>query len=95
MKGTALGGGADWILVRPDGVSELNVRVTLRTDDEQLDYTDLSRSALHAERRRTVLANDADLRNRRREVPWLNKIIAVGVGKTVPGKAAYSVYHIL
>ena len=38
LKGTALGGGADWILVRPDGVSELNVRVTLRTDDEQLIY---------------------------------------------------------
>ena len=26
---------------------------------------------------------------------WLNKIITVGVGKTVPGKAAYSIYHIL
>jgi len=26
---------------------------------------------------------------------WLNKIIAVGVGKTVPGKAAYSIYQVL
>jgi hypothetical protein len=26
---------------------------------------------------------------------WLNKIIAVGVGKNVPGKAAYSIYQVL
>jgi hypothetical protein len=38
LKGTALSGWGDWVLRRPDGVSMLNVRATLRTDDEQLIY---------------------------------------------------------
>jgi hypothetical protein len=38
LKGTAVTGGGDWIQRRPDGVSMLNVRATLRTDDEQLIY---------------------------------------------------------
>jgi hypothetical protein len=95
LKGTALGGGADWILVRPDGVSELNVRVTLRTDDEQLIYLTY-RGLLFTPKggdqywRTTPIFETGSAK-----YEWLNKIIAVGVGKTVPGKAAYSIYHIL
>ena len=33
LKGEVLPGGGDWLLVRPDGTSELDVRSTLRTDD--------------------------------------------------------------
>ena len=28
----------DWIVRRPDGTNELNVRATLKTDDDQLIY---------------------------------------------------------
>jgi Protein of unknown function (DUF3237) len=95
LKGTALGGGADWILVRPDGVSELSVRVTLRTDDEQLinlTYRGLLFTPKGGEqywRTTPIFETGAP------KYEWLNKIIAVGVGKNVPGKAAYSIYHIL
>ena len=68
LKGTALGGGADWILVRPDGVSELNVRVTLRTDDEQLIYVTYRGLLFTPKGGEQVLAHDADLRDRRGEV---------------------------
>src|ERR1700744_6098998 len=33
LKGTVLPGGADWIIVRPDGVTTLDVRIVLQTDD--------------------------------------------------------------
>jgi len=95
LKGTALGGGADWILLRPDGVSELSVRVTLKTDDDQLinlTYRGLMFTPKGGELywRTTPIFETGSPK-----YDWLNKIITVGVGKTVPGKAAYSIYHIL
>jgi hypothetical protein len=36
MRGTVLGGGADWQIIRDDGVAELEARYTLRTDDGAL-----------------------------------------------------------
>src|SRR5712691_13460761 len=37
LRGTVLpGGSADWLLLRPDGVLELDLRATLRTDDGAL-----------------------------------------------------------
>src|SRR5581483_2331694 len=38
LKGTALPGGSDAILRRADGASILNVRATLKTDDDQLIF---------------------------------------------------------
>ena len=67
LKGTALPG-ADWILVRPDGVSELNVRVTLRTDDDQLIYLTYRGLRFTPKGGELVLAHDANLRDRIREV---------------------------
>ena len=95
LKGTALGGGADWIQVRPDGVSELSVRATLKTDDDQLismSYRGLLFTPKGGEQywRTTPIFETGAAK-----YDWLTKIIAVGVGKPVPGKAAYSVYQIL
>jgi hypothetical protein len=36
LRGTVLPGGADWTLLRSDGVLELDLRTTLRTDDGAL-----------------------------------------------------------
>ena len=38
LTGDILPGGGDWVLVRPDGVSLLDIRMTLRTDDGTLIY---------------------------------------------------------
>jgi hypothetical protein len=95
LKGTALGGGADWILVRPDGVNELNVRVTLRTDDEQLIYVTYRGLLFTPKGGEQYWRTTPIFETGAAKYEWLNKIIAVGVGKTVPGKAAYSIYHVL
>jgi hypothetical protein len=38
LRGTVLDGGADWQLVRDDGLAELDTRYTLRTDRSELIY---------------------------------------------------------
>ena len=95
LKGAALGGGADWILVRPDGVNELNVRVTLKTDDEQLIYITYRGLMFTPKGGELYWRTTPIFETGAAKYDWLTKIIAVGVGKTVPGKAAYSIYQIL
>jgi hypothetical protein len=98
LKGTALAGGGDWILRRPDGVNELNVRTTLKTDDDQLIYlsyrgilyTPQGAPATSQYWRTTPVFETAAAK-----YEWLTRIIAVGVGLRVPGKAAYRVFEIL
>ena len=38
IKGVVLPGGGDWVTVRPDGASVLDVRLALRTDDGHIIY---------------------------------------------------------
>ena len=38
MRGRVLPGGADWQIVREDGLGELDTRYTLETDDRKLIY---------------------------------------------------------
>ena len=95
LKGTAFGGGGDWILVRPDGVSELNVRVTLRTDDEQLIYVTYRGLLFTPKGGEQYWRTTPIFETGSAKYDWLTRIIAVGVGRRVPNKAAYSIYQIL
>ena len=38
LRGEVLPDGGDWLLMRPDGVLEQDVRITLRTDDGAFIY---------------------------------------------------------
>jgi len=95
LKGTALGGGGDWILLRPDGASELSVRVTLKTDDDQLINLTYRGLLFTPKGGELYLRTTPVFETGAAKYEWLNKIIAVGVGKSVPGKAAYSIYQVL
>lgn len=108
LSGRILPGGADWILVRPDGVTQLDVRVTLETTDGALVY--LSYRGL-----RHGPAEVIERLNRGEEIPasayyfrttpvfetgaaqylWLNKIIAIGTGYRRPQGPVYTVYEVL
>ena len=95
LKGTALAGGGNWLIQRPDGVTEVNVRCTLQTDDRHIIYLWY----------RGVVYNTPGGGQYVRTTPvfetvsdtyhWLTRIIAVGVGREMTGKAAYRVYEIL
>ena len=108
LRGTVLGGGSDWIVVRPDEVWELNVRLTLKTDDDQL-------IAMSYQGRRHGPAEVLARLNRGEEVDprsyyfrtavlfetasekyaWINRIIAIGTGSRRPEGPVYEVFEIL
>jgi hypothetical protein len=98
LKGTALSGGADWILARADGVAVLNVRVTLRTDDDQLiymTYDGIVYSPPNAKPGETYQRVTPRFETGSAKYQWLTRIVAVGVGRPPATKAVYRVYQIL
>ncbi len=98
--------GADWFLVRPDGVGELDVRVTLQTDDDVLIYMRsegfLKYSRENAKKVLSGTADPSEYYFRERTVfetgsdkyGWLNSIVAVGTGWYRPGAVGMSIYEI-
>jgi hypothetical protein len=107
LKGEVLPGGGDWLIARPDGALELDIRATVRTDDGDLIYT-YYRGIIHAapeviER----LFGGAEMdpseyyfraspvfETASEKYGWLNRIVAVGVGWAHLPRVGYSVYEI-
>jgi len=77
LRGTVLPGGADWTVTRPDGATELDLRITLLTDDGALvDLTftglrDDAHSYFHTLPRFETAAP---------KYAFLNRLLAVGTG---------------
>jgi hypothetical protein len=108
LNGRILPGGADWILVRSDGVTQLDVRVTLETNDGALIYLSY-RGLRHGPpevmeklaRGETVSPSDYYFRTTpvfETGAPaylWLNKIIAVGTGDRRPTGPVYTIYEVV
>lgn len=108
LKGEVLPGGGDWLLLRPDGAGELDVRGTMRTDDGHLIYT-YYRGIIHASpevTQRVAQGESVDpseyyfrtapvYETASEKYSWLNRIVAVAVGRFAPNRVAYKVYSIL
>jgi len=107
LKGRVLAGGGDWVLVRKDGVSQLDVRITLRTEDDVLIFvTYRGISSMAPEVRRRILSGEAvdpseyyfrttpSFETAAEKYAWLNKLVAVGVGRRTRTGVVYSVYAI-
>ena len=96
LKGEVLPGGGDWALIRPDGVLDLNVRATLRTDDGALIYTVYKGFIRGAPDSPDFYFRTAPTYETGSEkYGWLNQIVAVGVGKLTPTGVSYNVYEVL
>ncbi|WP_328392807.1 DUF3237 domain-containing protein [Nocardia sp. NBC_00416] len=110
LRGEVVAGGGDWALYRPDGTMLLDVRLTLRAEDELVHMTYRGRWVIPPEAR----AEMADPATRGRVDPgryyfrttplfetgsaryaWLNDIVAVGTGYPVEGGVAYHVERVL
>jgi hypothetical protein len=92
IKGRVLPGGGDWLLVRPDGISEVDVRATIETDDGALIYTHY-RGVIDGKTgyfRTTPRYETAS-----EKYAWLNDIVAVGVGSAIEKGVRYHIYQIL
>jgi hypothetical protein len=101
--------GGDWLLIRPDGVFEQDVRITLKTDDGAFIYVRYS-GLRHAapEVIARIVAGEAVDRDEYyfRVAPmfetgaphyaWLNNILSIGVGERLPPNVVkYDIFEVL
>jgi hypothetical protein len=92
LRGSVLAGGGDWVTRLPDGSFELDLRVTLQTDDGALIYM-------------TFTGIRDDGRQYFRTLPrfetaaphyaFLNGLLAVGVGEIGPDGPVHAIDEIL
>jgi len=78
LRGTVLGGGADWVTAAADGTFELDLRVTLETDDGALihmTFTGVRDDANHYFRTLPRFETAAP------KYAFLNRLLAVGIGE--------------
>ena len=109
LRGTVVPGAcAAWVVVRADGVVQLEARVTLRTDDGAwiyMHYPGIGHGAPEVMNRvNTGRAADpadyyfrtvAQFETAAPAYGWLNRIFAVGVGERATAGPIYDVHEIL
>ncbi|MEZ5650947.1 MAG: DUF3237 domain-containing protein [Burkholderiaceae bacterium] len=107
LNGTVQGVGGDWILNRIDGVTQLDVRITLVTDDGAsifMTYRGLRHGpaeVMDKMARGEPVDPDAyyfrispAFETGDERYAWLNKIICVGSGHRLPTGPVYQVYAV-
>ena len=108
LRGKVLPGGTDWLLLRSDGVLELDLRITLETDDHALIYMTFQGlrhgppDAIAALGRGEVVDPASyyfrtlpRFETSSDAYAFLNRIITVGVGETRPDGAVHRIDEIL
>jgi hypothetical protein len=108
LRGTVLPGGADWIIVRPDGAMALDVRLVLQTGDGALiglTYRGLRHGPKEAMERlaRGEQVDPASyyfrivgsLETAASAYDWLNRLWFVGTGQRPPEGPVYDVFEVL
>ena len=108
LRGRAVPGGGDWLLIRPDGGVQMDVRVTLETDDEHLIYMSY-RGIRHGPEDVIAMLNAGDevdpseyyfriapfFETGSEKYGWLNRMICVGSGHRKPSGPIYNVFEVL
>ena len=108
LRGKVLPGGADWLLLRADGVLELDLRITLETDDHALIYmrfqglrhgppdviAALGRGEV-VDPARYYFRTLPSFETSADKYAFLNRIVSVGVGEPRPGGAVHRIDEIL
>ncbi len=108
LKGTVEPGGSDWILARPDGALQLDVRLTIKTDDGQLigmTYGGFRHgpAAVVDRLNRGEKVDPSEYYFRiapffetaSEKYGWLNRIVAVGLGHRLPEGPVYRIFELL
>jgi hypothetical protein len=107
ISGTVLPGGADWQIVRADGLTELDTRYTLRTDGGRLVYiqnagirhapADVMKGLLAGERvdpARVYFRTVPVFETSAPELLWLMGAIFVGMGERYPDQVVIHVWRV-
>jgi len=108
LRGKVLPGGGDWTLLRGDGVLELDLRLTLETDDGALilmTYRGIRHGPVDVmqrmEKGEVVDATSYYFRTNplfetsATKYDWINRVVAIGVGHRRVDGPVYSVFEVL
>ena len=108
LRGQILPGGGDWVLLRRDGVAQLDIRLTLRTDDDELIYVSCDGifDIAPAVRQRIMQGAEVDpseyyfrtalgFETGAQKYSWLNRLLAVGVGKRTAAGMETEVFAVM
>jgi hypothetical protein len=108
LSGTVEPGGSDWILMRPDGAAQLDVRLTLKAADGALigmTYRGVRHgpSAVIERLNRGEAVDPSEYYFRTapwfetsaEKYDWLNRIVAVATGHRPPEGPVYEVFEVL
>ena len=108
LRGKVLSGGSDWLLLRSDDVLELNLRITLETDDHALIsmtflglrhgppdvVAALNRSEI-VDPGRYYFRTLPSFETSAESYAFLNRVVAVGSGQARPDGAVHRIDEIL
>ena len=92
LRGKVLAGGGDWVTTNGDGMFELDLRVTLETDDGALihmTFIGVRDDANHYFRTLPRFETAAP------QYAFLNRLLAVGIGKIGPDGPVHAIEEIL
>jgi hypothetical protein len=89
LAGQVLAGGADWQVVRADGVLELDAQYLLKTDDGALIYVHNRGYRHESFMRTTPRFETSDAR-----YAWLNRIVCAASGVRHPSSVELDVFEI-
>jgi hypothetical protein len=108
LAGQVLPGGSDWVLTRPDGVTQLDVRAMLQTDaGDVISMTYGGRLRHLGDGAQRVAAGEVvpeeelyfrtlvQFEAAAHELHWLNDIVAVGIGHRRPEGPVYRLFELL
>ncbi|MGF1599506.1 MAG: DUF3237 domain-containing protein [Acidimicrobiales bacterium] len=91
LRGTVVGPSGDWVSIRPNRTSKLDVRLLLVTDDGEsilMSYQGILRPGDGESQVRSAPTFETGSET----YAWLNDIQAIGIGRSVPGAVDYEVY---
>jgi hypothetical protein len=108
LKGTIMRGGSDWILVRPDGAMQLDVRLTLKTEDGALigmtyrgyrhgppAVIDRLNRGENVDPAEYYFRTAPLFETAAEKYGWLNRVVAVATGRRLPEGPVYDVFEVL
>ena len=81
LRGNVLPGGGDWVLKRPDGVLELDLRITLETDDGALIHMTFEGIRDDRASGTSYFRTLPRFETAEQKYSFLNRLLAVGIGE--------------
>jgi len=108
LNGTILTPGADWVLVSAEGLGHVDVRITLKTNDDVLIYmqyfgklvfnekfAEASKQGEDMQLGDTYFMTQPRFETGSKDYAWLNSVVAVAEGRVLGGATGveYQVYE--